>query len=377
LAVAAQLEQSDLVKGLQGALHTGLADALRDGGQYAQARKEYEASLAIKEDRSDLRGKAVVLIQLGTLAMLEGKLDEALTRHRAALQVFQHLREPDMEAIAWHQLGRAFEDARQWDEAERHYREAARLKEDNGLIGGLNGATTTWNQLAIVSRNAGKPEAAERWYLKALEADRGSGNPKQVGIQLHNLADLLQTQPGRLTEARRLAEEALVLFRAIDPGLAQIWHTYSILAKIALKEAALAPDDRLQAELRAEAREHQRLGREARRKFPGTRHELEKHLQLILATVMATQDPVQQENLASVLNRYSDPGWNKLVGAIQRIFGGERDPDALGVDSDLDAEDSLIVGIILAALFDPSTLSDLLPEAPEERGPDDCGDRLP
>ena len=34
----------------------------------------------------------------------------------------------------------------------------------------------------------------------------------------------------------------------------------------------------------------------------------------------------------------SDPGWNKLVNAVQRIVGGERDPEALGLDSDLDPE---------------------------------------
>jgi tetratricopeptide (TPR) repeat protein len=366
LAVAAQLEQSGLVKGLQGALHTGLADVLRDGGQYAEARKEYEASRAIKEDLGDLRGKAVILVQLGTLAMLEGKLDEALTRYRGAMEVFQKIREPAMEAVCWHQLGMVFQEGRQWDEAERHYREAARLKEENGLIGGPNGAATTWNQLAIVSQNAGKSEAAESWFRKTMGANRNSGNPIRMAVDLSNLANLLQTQPGRLAEARRLAEEALALFRTLDPGAAEIWKTHNTLAEIADKEAALTPDEHRRAELRAEARDHRRLGREAKCKFPGTRHELQKDLPLILATLLASQDPAQQENLASVLKRYSDPGWAKLVGAIQRILGGERDPEALGLDSDLDPQDSLIVGIILAALADPSTLSDLLPEAPEE-----------
>ena len=76
---------------------------------------------------------------------------------------------------------------------------------------------------------------------------------------------------------------------------------------------------------------------------------------------MAVQDSAQQENLDAVLKRYSHPGWNKLVDAVHRIVGGERDPVALGLDSDLDPEDSLIVETILAALSDPSTLSDLLP----------------
>jgi tetratricopeptide (TPR) repeat protein len=366
LAVAAQLEQSDSVKRLQGALRMGLADVLVDSGQYAEARKEYEASLAILEEIGDLRDKGAVLGQLGTLAMRERKLEEAQTRHRAALELFQRLREPAMEGVASHQLGRVFQEAEQWDEAERHFREAARLKEENGLIGGPNGAATTWNELANVSMNDGKPEAAESWYRKAIDGGQAHGDLLPVSRALNNLADLLQAQPGRLAEARQLAEEALTLKRTIDAGPAEIWKTYTILSMIADKEAELTPDRQRGVELQSEAREHRRLGREAKRKFPGTRHELKKRLPLTLATVLATQDPAQHGELASALSRYSDPVWNRLVGSIHRIVGGERDPEALGVDSDLDPQDSLILGIILAAMADPSTLSDLLPEAPEE-----------
>ena len=63
-------------------------------------------------------------------------------------------------ASAWYGLSRS---ARQWDEAEKHYREAARIFEELGMISGTNGAAATWNQLATLSKEAGKPEAAEMW----------------------------------------------------------------------------------------------------------------------------------------------------------------------------------------------------------------------
>ena len=85
------------------------------------------------------------------------------------------------------------------------------------------------------------------------------------------------------------------------------------------------------------------------------------HLPLIRATVNAAQDATQQESLDTVLRDYSDPALSKLVDTVRRIVSGERDPEALGLDSDLDLASSMIVGIILAALSDPSTLSDLLP----------------
>jgi len=327
---------------LQGALHGGLANALREGGQYGEARKEYETALKIFEELRDLRSRGVDLGNLGAVAMVEGNLAEALNRHRAALALFQQLREPAMEAVAWDELGRVFQRSEQWDEAERHHRESARIKEE---AGDLAGAARSWNSLAIVSKNAGKLEAAEGWYRKAIEGGRAQGDLLPVSRAMSNLADLLQSQPKRLAEARQLAEEALALKRTIDPGAAEIWTTYNILANIANTEASLTADSH----------------RGAQRGFPGTRQGLKKFLPLIVATLKATQNPDHQEDLYPVLERYSDPGFCKLVTAVQRIVGGERSSDVLGLDAYLDPAPSLIVGIILAALADPSTLSDLVP----------------
>jgi hypothetical protein len=60
--------------------------------------------------------------------------------------------------------------------------------------------------------------------------------------RLSNLANLLQSQPGRLAEARELAEEALGIKQTLDPGAAEIWKTYNILAEITDREAAATAD---------------------------------------------------------------------------------------------------------------------------------------
>jgi len=100
LNVLGRLAPSDGVKGLRGTLRSELGDALRAGGQYDDARKAYEAALKIAEELQDLRGQGVDLGRLGTLALTEGKLEEALTRQHAALRLFQQLHEPDMEAAS-------------------------------------------------------------------------------------------------------------------------------------------------------------------------------------------------------------------------------------------------------------------------------------
>jgi tetratricopeptide (TPR) repeat protein len=361
IAVAEKLAASDEVNQLTGFLHTDLADVLMRTGQYAEARKEYEAGIEIAQTLGDVRAQGISLGQIGTLAMLEGKLGEALNRHLAALAFFQKLGEPDHEAKAWHQLGRVFVEAGQWDKAERHYRESARIKE---ALGHLAGAARTWNELAIVSAESGKPNAAEHWFRKAIEVGRRLGDQPGLSGRLLNLANLLKAQPARLAEARRLAEEALEMKKTLDPAAAEIWKTYAILADIAEQEqeANLATDFHGQVALRSEASEHRRLALEHEHRFASTRHAREPHLPLIAATLMAAQDPTASELVDAALAHYTDASWNELVAAIRRIVAGERDEDALQTGQFGDSP--MIIATILAALADPSVLEDLLPPAP-------------
>lgn len=262
IAVTEQLEPSDSVKRQRGVLHTDLADVLRHQGRFPDTREQYEVGLLLKKELNELRGQGATLCQLGTLAMLEGKLAEAQSRYRDALAPFQRLREPTMEAVAWHQLGMVFEEARNWDKAERHYRESARLKEANG---NLAAAAQTWNQLASISYIVGRSEAADTWYRKSIEGGKQTRDTVGLSKSLSNLSDLLRTQPQRLTEARELAEEALAIDLTLDPGAAEIWKTYDLLAEIADQQSR-----------GTEAAEYRRLARDAKRNFAGTRHQLRR-----------------------------------------------------------------------------------------------------
>ncbi|HEX9942244.1 MAG TPA: tetratricopeptide repeat protein [Thermoanaerobaculia bacterium] len=348
LAVLDQLGPSDDVRLHRGILLTDLADVLSDQGRYAEAREAYKEGREIAQELGDLRGQGVSLMELGTLALQEGNLEEAVKQYRGALALFQQLQEPASEAMVWYQLGRTSGEARQWDEAERHYRESARIEE---RLGDLAGATRTWNEVANVNQLAGKPAAAETWYRKTIEGGRQTGDVLPTMRALSNLAVLLRSQPGRLAEARQLAEEALGIMKTLDPGVSEIWKTYSMLAGIADQEGQPT-----------QAREHRRLAREAKRNFAGTRHELRRVASLIRATVIATQELGQREALEKNLPAPEQRGYTNLVAAIRRILAGERDADALCESLNLD--ESMIVEAILGGIEDPSSLQDLLPAAP-------------
>ena len=258
--VIGRLVPSDGVKRLRGTLRSDLGDALRACGQYSEARRAYEAALKIAEELKDLPDQGVELARLGALALGEGKLDEALTRQQAALQLFQQLHEPEMEAAAWHQLGRVYHQQRRWDLAERHYREAARVSEARGH---LAAAAHTWSQLAVCAHDAGNVEAAEEWYRKALEVNRRIGNPAQLQQCLSSLADLLQNQPGRLADARPLAEEALAVAQRLDPAAAETWKGYGVLADILDKEARIIAAGESRSALEMQARDYRALSARA------------------------------------------------------------------------------------------------------------------
>lgn len=346
LAVVDQMMPSDRIKEARGKLLTDLADVLAMQGRYADARRSYQEGLDIAQKLGDLRGQGVSLMQLGTLAMREGDIKESVERYGGALVLFQHLQEPETEAVVWHQLGMAFQTARQWDEAERHYRESALIEEK---LGNLTGAAQTWGQLAAVNASAGKLAASEIWCRKVIDGSRQAGDVFTTARALGNFASLLSSQPDRLAEARQLAEEGLAISTTLDPGASEIWKAYSILANIASQEGRPSQAD-----------EYRRLAREAKRNFAGTRHELRRRASIIFMTVAAIHDSGQRDALEQGLPSLEQSGWTNLVTVIRRILSGERDADALceGLD---DSDDSMIVETILAGLEDPSTLQDLLP----------------
>ena len=93
-----------------------------------------------------------------------------------------------MEASFWHNLGMVYEDKENWEAAEQVYRQAAQLREDQGLLAGGNGVAVTWDHLARVCTGTGRPAEAEQWYRKALAACRAAGDQSGTTRTLNNIA---------------------------------------------------------------------------------------------------------------------------------------------------------------------------------------------
>ena len=119
----------------------------------------------------------------------------------------------------------------------------------------------------------------------------------------------------RLAEARQLAEEALTIRKTLDPGAAQIWKIYSILAGIADQERK--PE---------RAAEYRRLERDAKRAFAGTAHEMRRHLPVILGTYLATQNPEKAAEFDSELVSNGRTRVDKSRRSNPEDFSGRTNP---------------------------------------------------
>ena len=257
IATAAELEPSDSNRRLLAVLYANLGDVLKECGQYVSAKEAQEAALEIWAVLGDLRGQALAHGQLGTWALSEGRLEEALTQQLSSLAFSEKIQDPGLIAAAKQQLGFVFHQQQKWDEAMSCYEQACEVLE---AAGNRTGSAQLWGQLALLCQQACRVEEAETWLRKIVDWSRDAGQPVQLGRHLAKLAALLCDQPDRLIEARSLAEQALVAMRhAPDGHAAEDWPVYGILSKILSQEATGAVEEARRIELNTLAAHYRQL----------------------------------------------------------------------------------------------------------------------
>jgi tetratricopeptide (TPR) repeat protein len=337
-----------------GQLQGVLGEALQGQGDYGRAQVAYEAFLASAEERGELRSVVDAWCILGILASKLGAWAELERRFQQAFTISQQLHEPAMEANWWLQLGKVHQEAKHWDDAERAYREAARLREH---LGDRLGTAQCWHDLATIYHLSSKFDAAEAWYQKALKGFQIAGDRLGESTVLANLADLLERQPGRLTEAYTLAEAARAIKESLDSGVGEIWKIYNTLARIVAQQGKTD-----------EARVFRRQAREAMISFKGTPYVLRPYADYIALVVAAVAHSYLRPPLEELLEGLIIiRGRGPLVAAIRRVLDGERDADALY--EALDLEGALVVQVILRCLDNPETLQNVLGGEAEDEVP--------
>jgi tetratricopeptide (TPR) repeat protein len=325
------------------ALLGDLANIFMDDGRYREARKVCDAAQAINLEFENDSSAAVNNLRLGTLALREGNLTESIERYLASIKAFEKLNEPQQTAVGYYQLGYAYAETHNWEEAEKAYRTSAEIQASQGMIFGDNGAAATWNQLGLVCRSQGKLDTAEDWHRKALEVFQPSDDPVRISVILSNLASLLVEQPHRLANARQFAERSLAVKLTLDPNATEIWKTYQILAEVATQQGRIEAN-----------RTYRRQMRQSYNVFPGAQAKFQLNdMFFIKGVVAATKRTDIRKTLEASLQGAS-PDQKSFVTAILQLLNGEWDEDTLC--NSLGCSKSAIICAILHDLGAPSSL---------------------
>ncbi len=237
ISMGKALEPSDSVKQLLGAVYGNLGKLLQGMLDFDNAENAYQESIKLSREVNNKEGEFLIQTNLGIMDIFRDNFNSAETRLVESLRYYRNIHSPVLEADILHNLGLVYEMTNKWDEAESRYRDSAAIKVHVGNINGVNGAVTSWLQLAGVYHKSGKSEAAEVWYRKCLDIFEKSPNYYfHCSVALTLLGELLLEAPNRLAETRQIAEEALFYRQKLGPQRAGIWRVYELLEQVATKQ---------------------------------------------------------------------------------------------------------------------------------------------
>jgi tetratricopeptide (TPR) repeat protein len=226
----------------------GIGNVHYGRGAYAQARQSYATALSFSVDS---RSRAVVLLNMGAIANIEGDLEEAERCYRESQAGFHEVDDANGESQAFHNLGMLHADRLEWTAADQSYAQCITLCEQTGnreLIGqtwmnrselscamgryaeavsrcdvalGLfaeigaevhRGTTLRWKGRAL--RELNQYPMAERALYEAMRIAHRSQAKLLEAEVVQELASTVALS-GDYTEARRWYERALILFNEL------------------------------------------------------------------------------------------------------------------------------------------------------------------
>jgi CHAT domain-containing protein len=247
-------------------VHYETAAFYRGQNRLSKAREHYHQARATFAAAGDQAGMAASINALGLVAWREGSADEAWTLFEAALDLRQRLGDRFDSASIWNNMGLLLTQRGDWDEAMESYElaleafqgpvdlrqpvdpvEVARQAERNPDTLFLPSALNTLNNLALLQRDRGLTDLAERYWRNYLALEAHVPRPTAGAEARSNLGRLL-LRLGRLDEALVLLVDAQAPFEAADVPMwrattaVALSHLYSMLGDIdgAMQYAELA-----------------------------------------------------------------------------------------------------------------------------------------
>jgi tetratricopeptide (TPR) repeat protein len=181
------------------------------------------------ESAGDDSNLAVAFHQLGMIAQERRQFDEAERWYRQSLAIEERIGNEHGQGSTLHQLGRIAQERRQFDEAERWYRQSLAIEE---RIGDEYGQASTLHQLGRIAQERRQFDEAERWYRQSLAIKERIGDEYGQAITLHQLGTIAEERR-QFDEAERWYRQSLAIKERIgdERGQASTLHQLGIIAQ--------------------------------------------------------------------------------------------------------------------------------------------------
>ena len=198
-------------------------------GRLDEAEDWYRRAIQIREELGLRALLATDYHQLGNTAHRRGRLDEAGDWHRKALTIFEELGDRPHMADSYHQLGMTAQDQGQLDKAGDWYRKALTIFEE---LGDRPGIATEYHQLGNTAYVRGQLDEAGDWYRKALTISEELGDRPGLATEYHQLG-MTARRRGQLDEAGDWYRKALTISEELGdrPSMALTYAQLGLLAE--------------------------------------------------------------------------------------------------------------------------------------------------
>lgn len=291
------------------------ANCLHHLGRLDEAAQALAEAICFDKENGNDRDVAVGKSNLGAVRLSQHRCKEALDLYEEARGSLAGMKEPGSVAGIWHQIGRAYQELEQLENAEDAYRQSLRI---GVQIGDAVGQARTLVHLGILYDDAwGRTEEAVALLRQAADKFAEIPDLADEGRARNNLAIRLR-KLGRFDEARREIGRAVVC-KAKFGHAAEPWKVWNNLTNIETEAgnftaAAQAKQKAIDCYL-------------AYRRDGGENHDGEGRLVLAMTEQLATGGPVAAT--AFLQQVATDPDvpapLRPFIYALQAILAGSRD----------------------------------------------------
>jgi tetratricopeptide (TPR) repeat protein len=196
---------------LDAAMHmVALGEDLEERGRLLGARRCYRAALNISLPLVDKSPQVLALRRIGRVSLKVGDLQEAASYYERSADLARDAGDQHAEVIARTGLGNVRLWQGRWSEAERWYHDTLALADaaEPGTLMLERGQL--YINLGNVTTRSGRLDEAEGWFESSFRVWDAVDSPVDLGLCLHNHAQLREAQ-GRRDEAASDYEAALRL----------------------------------------------------------------------------------------------------------------------------------------------------------------------